>query len=434
MGIREVWRGALARLRADRSVSISDPRAVELLSGGAYYPNYSGVEVTERTALALSAVFRAVALISGTVASLPLRTIRGTPVGQLQIKSFMDCPGGEYGLQPFSWKEMVLVHLTLHGNAYLAKVYNALGMVVGLEPIHPLCVNTRWSTRHERESGEVVGMKVHTATMIDGTVMRFDHRTMIHIMYITLDGLVGLSPIQVARNSLGTAIAGDRAAATLFNQGAMMSGIVTPSDEYLDEESGEVDKVREELRRNAGGWENAGQLAVVNRKLQFTPWSISAEDLQFLGSRQFQIEEIARWFGVPPHLLMQTEKQTSWGQGVESQNRAMGRTVLLPWTLRVEEPLSCLLPRGSWVEFDFSGLERPTPESEINLLIQQTNAGIITINEARRIRNLPPLPGGDVLRVAGVPIQGIPAQSPVDASVLSGTAGAEDLAVTGATV
>lgn len=391
--------------------SVTDPRLAELFAG-AWTPNYSGVEVTETSALALSAVFRAVALISGTVASLPMRTIRTNDVAHTRIRSFLDDPGGPDGPTPFGWKETTLLHLTLHGDAFLAHIWNGLGLTVALEPIHPLAVSVRWATRQERESGEVVGPKVYTATLCDGTRATFDRRTMTQISYMSLDGLRGLSPIAIARNSLGTAIAGDRAAAKMFNSGALMSGIVTPDGDDLDGD--EAATIKAEINRNAGGWDNAAEIAVINRKLKFQPWTISAEDLQFIQSRQFQIEEIARWFGVPPHLLMQTEKQTSWGQGVESQNRAMGRTVLLPWTLRIEEALSRLLPRPQWVEFDFTGLERPTPEAEIGLLVQQTAAGLLTINEARAVRNLPPLPGGDVLRIGGQPVE-VVTQPAVDA-------------------
>jgi HK97 family phage portal protein len=424
------WRSWLRR-RVERSgaYSISDPRLAELFAS-AWAPNYSGVEVTESTALTLSAVFRAVALIAGTVASLPMNTIRETDVGRMQIRSFLDDPGGRYGPTPFGWKETMLCHLVLHGDAFLAHVQNAIGALVSLEAIHPLAVAVRWSTKQERESGEVVGPKVYTATLCDGATMRFDARSMTQISYLSLDGLRGLSPIAIARNSLGTAIAGDRAAAKMFNSGALISGVLVPA-EGEDVDADEAKIIKAEVTRNAGGWENASEIAVVNRRMDFKPWTMSADDLQFIQSRQFQIEEIARWFGVPPHLLMQTEKQTSWGQGVESQNRAMGRTVLLPWTIRIEEALSRLLPRPQWVEFDFAGLERPTPEAEIGLLIQQVQAGLLTINEARHRQNMPPLPGGDVLRIGGQPIiiegqlaQVVPPSlSPADVQALNASAG-----------
>jgi HK97 family phage portal protein len=119
---------------------------------------------------------------------------------------------------------------------------------------------------------------------------------------------------------------------------------------------------------------------------------MTAADAQFLQSRQFSIEEIARWTGVPPHLLMQTDKQTSWGTGVDEQNRGLAKFVLGHWAQRFEQRASRLLARPRWCEFEFAGLERPNFATEIDLLIKQVAAGILTVDEAREIRNLPPLP------------------------------------------
>jgi HK97 family phage portal protein len=394
------WRWPWRRERGERAlVSVTDPRAAELFVG-AWAPNYSGVEVNETSALTLSAVFRAVALISGTVASLPMPTFRERAGVRSKVASFLDDPAGDLASTPFEWKETVLLHLSLHGNAYLRIHRDGFGSILALEPVHPLFVTPRWRRPDELDK---LGPKVFTAMLPDGSTWDFDTTEMIHIPYMSLDGLSGVSPIWLARNSLGTAIAGDRAAAKMFNSGALISGVLTPADGE-DVDGDEAAQIKAEVTRNAAGWEHASEIAVINRRMVFTPWTMSAEDLQFLGSRQFQIEEISRWFGVPPHLLMQTEKQTSWGQGVESQNRAMGRTVLLPWTQRVEQRLSRLLPDKRWVEFDFAELERPTPETEIGLLISQVNAGLLTLNEARHRQNLPPVPGGDVIRIGGQPL------------------------------
>ncbi|MGH6692186.1 MAG: phage portal protein, partial [Gammaproteobacteria bacterium] len=197
---------------------------------------------------------------------------------------------------------------------------------------------------------------------------------------------------------------GDRAAARMFGNGAMIAGLVTP-DEDVDEDEAKV--IKAGLDKKVGGWENAGELAFVNRKLKFSPWTMSAEDAQFLESRAFQIEDVARWFGVPPHLLGQTEKQTSWGTGVAEQNRGLARFTLLPWTTRIEQRLSRLLPAPRFVEFEYAGLEKPVPEQEIELLIKQVAAGILTVDEARKIRNMPPL--GAQGPVAASESQGVPA-------------------------
>jgi HK97 family phage portal protein len=174
----------------------------------------------------------------------------------------------------------------------------------------------------------------------------------------------------------------------MFANGALVSGLVTPEDDLTEDEA---KAIKDNLRRKMQGESNAGDIAVINRKLKFTPWSMNATDAQWLESRAFQVEEVARWFGVPPHLLAQTEKQTSWGQGVSEQNRGLARYCLQPWTTRIEEVLSRLLPAGRKTEFDYAAFVKPSLKEEVDLLIAQVQAGLLTVDEARAIRNMPPL-------------------------------------------
>lgn len=376
-------------------VSIDPSAAGYFLPGGLV--DLTGVAISEHTALGLSAFFRAGALISGTMASLPLRSLRAGAGGQPEkVPSIFDDPDGPDGQTLFEWLETLFLHLFVHGRSYAIKVRNEAGGLVRLPLVHPLCVQLEKPTLDEYRDGPLpVGGKWFNITLDDGSRVRWDAQNVWEIPGSSTDGFYSFSLIGLARHSLGTAIAGDRAAAKMFGQGALISGMVTPED---DLDPAEVKELRRELDGSTGGWENAGKLAIVNRRLKFTPWTMSAVDAQFLQSRQFQIEEIARWTGVPPHLLMQTEKQTSWGTGVEEQNRALGRTVLNPYGTRFEHRASRLLARPRWVEFDFAGLERPSPDKEIELLLRQTGGRpILTVNEARRIRNLPPVPGGDSL-------------------------------------
>jgi HK97 family phage portal protein len=387
--VRWPWTTRREAPRNDTLISISDPALAEWFGVA---PTYAGVNVGEGSALGVAAFWRAVMLIAGTIASLPLKSIGQIDDQRQPVRTWLDDPGTADGQTPYEWKETCLLHGLLHGNTYLQHVYNGAGGIVGATPLHPLSVAPAWERRTD---GSFTGRKLFDATLPDGTRRTFTQATMTQIMGPSLDGLRGLSLIGVARQSLGTTIAGDRAAAKMFGNGALISGLVS-TEEDVDEE--EAKDIKAGLDRKVGGWENAGEVAFVNRKLRFTPWTMSAEDAQFLGSRQFQIEEIARWTGVPPHLLMQTEKQTSWGTGVAEQNRGLGRFTLLGWTMRFEQRLSRLLGARRFAEFDFAGLERPSTEDEIKLLIEQVRAGLLTVNEARRIRNLPPVEGGDVLR------------------------------------
>jgi HK97 family phage portal protein len=364
---------------------VSDPVFADIFNLGGV-GNYSGVEVGELTSLGISAVYRSVALISETLASLPLHTFVNTADGRQRSKSFLDNPSGVTGhLTSFEFWEMSFCHILLHGTCYWMHLFNTNEQVVGLIPIHPLCVVPRWNP-------EVPGGKSFDATLVTGQSVSFDATTMTQVMGKSLDGLKGLSVVSLARNSFGIAVAGDRAAGKMFNSGAMISGLVTPEEELAQ---GEAKQIKKDLNNSISGWENAGSIAVINRKLKFQQWTMSLIDAQFLESRQFQVEEIARWFGIPPFALMQTEKQTSWGTGIESQQRGLGRTVLLPWAKRVEQRASGLLVPNKFVEWDFAGLERATPVEEIRLILEQFKAGLITKNEARKLRGLGTVEGGD---------------------------------------
>lgn len=364
---------------------MTDPLLAQFFNVGPV--NLTGVAVNETSALGLSAVWRATSLISQTIASLPLRSLRELDDGtRKRTPSFLDDPGTADGMTQFEWTETVLLYLLLHGAAPLMHIYNGGGALAGLLPVHPLAVTPQWELD---SNGRMTGRKVFQVSLIDGTLVTLTQDQMTYIPGLSLDGLRGASVITMARNSLGTAIAGDRAAARMFGNGAMIAGLVTPEDDITE---GEAKEIKAGLDAKIAGVDNAAQIAVINRKLKFQPWTFSAADSQFLESRAFSVEEVARWFGVPPHLLMSLEKTTSWGTGVAEQNRGLARTVLTPWCNRIEQRLSRLLRGQAFVEFDLTGLERGNPEGEIGLLIQQVQAGLLTVNEARAVRNLPPLP------------------------------------------
>jgi HK97 family phage portal protein len=350
----------------------------------------------EPGALGLSAFYRAVSLISGTLASLPFRTHSGDDAKV--VPSIFDNPDTDEGQTPFEWKETAFLHLLLHGRTGAIKLRNPGGALARLALVHPLSWSVEKPTGDERPAGGLwfrVNLK-------GGEQKRYDADGFWYVPGLSMNGTDTLSLIDLARQSLSTAAAGDAAAGNMFANGALISGLATPADD--DDITSDIPEMRRQLNNATGGHENAGQIAIVNRRLTFTPWTMTATDAQFLQSRQFQIEEIARWTGVPPHLLMQTEKQTSWGTGVDEQNRGLSRFVLGHWAQRFEQRASRLLPRPRWVEFDFAGLERPNFATEVELLMKQTGGKpILTVNEARAIRNLPPVPGGNVLETPAAP-------------------------------
>ncbi|WP_433117110.1 phage portal protein [Micromonospora sp. CA-246542] len=379
-------------------ISVADPAFAAFFNPFGVV-DLAGVAVTQNSAMGLSAIFRAVSLISGTLASLPLRTLREKGDETERVPSIFDEPDGPDGQTQFEWEETLFAYLVIHGKAGALKIKNEAGGLVRLPLVHPASFTEEDPTDDENPRGGVW----FRVQLQGGESVRLDADDFWYIPALSLDGgKTGMGLLQAARFSLGASISADQAAGKMFTTGAMISGLASPED---DLETEEVREIKRTLDSATTGPDNAGKIAIVNRRLKFTPWTMSAVDAQFLQQRQFQIEEISRWTGVPPHLLMQTEKQTSWGTGVEEQNRALGRTVLAPWASRLEGRGSRLLAKPRWLEVDFSGLERPSPDKEIELLLKQTGKPFLTVNEARKIRNLPPIAGGDVLDAVTTPTE-----------------------------
>lgn len=361
-----------------REWSISDPTVFAMFGAN---PSLAGVHVSEQTALGLSAVFRSVSLIAGGIATLPVRAIRENGSITERTESFLDNPAG--GLTRFELIETTMLHLLLHGNAYLAHIYGGAGQVSGVTPIHPQAVTVDVDKQ---------GSKVYKVSLNDGTSQYFTDQTMTHVKWIAPDGVHGLSPLQLARNgAFGTSIAADRASASQFGNGMRASAVAT-FDEDTDEEDGKV--IQQGLDRALTGEANSGRIALINRKVKIHPWQLSNADMQMLESRQFQIEEIARIYGVPATLIGLSDKQSSWGTGIREMHSAMARWTFMPWTTRIEQRLTPLLP-GRKAEFDYRDLLAPDPEVEIRLIIDQVNAGLLSDDEGRALLNRPPLPKAD---------------------------------------
>lgn len=351
----------------------------------------NGITVTERSALGISAFFRAVSLISGTLASLPFPSYRMNGTTREQVTSVFDDPDGPDGQTVYEWKETAFLHLLLHGRAGALKLANGAGGIGRLPLVHPMS----WAVELPKPNEHPAGGLWFRVQLEKGGSERFDADGFWYVPGLSLDGKQGVSLLTYARQSMATTMYGERRAEKLFRNGAMISGLATPEDE-ADDITDDVPQLRREINAATSGPDKAGTIAVVNRRLKITPWTMTAADAQFLGSRQFQIEEIARWTGVPPHLLMQTEKQTSWGTGVEMQDRALGRTVLNTWSTRFEQRASRLLARPRWAEFDFTALERPAPDREVEMDLQQVSAGVMTVDEYRQKRGWKPLPATSV--------------------------------------
>jgi HK97 family phage portal protein len=363
------------------------------------------VHISEANAHKVVAVYRAHSLLASTIGSLPLAAFRGGPPGgepwagdQAGLLAY---PGGrdevsgiatQGSVSAMVFYETLVVHLLTWGNAYVVKVPNvARTRTVALELLLPNRVQPRWGRRtNANPSG-----KYFYVLGEDGQPEEATPADVIHIRAMGQDLLQGLSPIGAARQMLGLSVAAEEFGARLFGSGSLMSGVIT-SDAVVNEEQAEALKAR--WRAKITGLANAHDIAVLDNGGKFQPVSIPPEDSQFIQTREFAVTEIARLYGIPPHMLGQVEKSTSWGTGIAEQGIGFNIYTLRPWLSRIEQALSNeLLPRGINCRFDVRELLRGDIKARYEAYQTGIQAGFVTINEARALEGLPPQPGGDEL-------------------------------------
>ncbi|RKN38459.1 phage portal protein [Micromonospora endolithica] len=349
---------------------------------------HAGVAVTEQGSLGMPAVWRAVNLIAGTSASLPLHAYRYDDDVRVKVSSgsqaarLLVAPHPD--MTPFELWEQVFAHLLLWGNAYLRILRNRLGQIVELWLIHPGRV------RAGRESE--TGTKVY---LIDGDIdAEYTDDKILHIPGFGYDGVCGVSPIRAARQGIGLALAAEEYGARLFGNGSLASGILQTEQRL---EPAQADALKARWRAKVGGLDKAHEVAVLDSGIKFQQMSIPPEDAQFIESRKFQIDEVARMFGIPPHMLMQTEKSTSWGTGIEQQVLGFVKFTLRPWLTRVEQRVTKLLtPQSVYARYSLEGLLRGDSAQRAAFYTQMWNLGAYSTNDIRRLEDMPPVDGGDV--------------------------------------
>jgi HK97 family phage portal protein len=374
---------------------------IELFGGGR---TDSGVIVNERNAERIVAVYRAWSLLGGTTGSLPLRAFTGeAPGGERwsgDQSSLLAYPGGrdsrnlpiEGSVSAMKFYETLMVHLLSWGNAYVVKVMNeARSRVTMLDLLMPNCVQPRWGPRTaQNPSG-----KEFYVLGADGVVHLAYPSQVIHIPAMGQSLLQGISPIGAARQALGLSVAAEEYGARLFGSGNLMSGILQ-TDQRLRQ--GDADKMRDRLRDKLAGLTTAYDVAVLDSGAKWQPIGIPPEDSQFIQTREFAVTEIARLYGIPPHMLGQVQSSTSWGTGIEQQSLGFNIYTLRPWLTRIEQALSNeLLPRNVNCRFDVGELLRGDMQAEIAAHQAAVFSGQETPNEARTARGLPARPEGDDL-------------------------------------
>lgn len=348
--------------------------------------SHAGVHVNEQSSLGMPAVWRAVNLIAGTVASLPLHAYQYSndvrvPVADTQSSAKL-LANPHPDLTPFEFWETMMAHLLLWGNSYAQILRNPLGQADELWPIHPARVKV----------GRAKDMTKVYVINGDEQNPRSDD-TILHIPGFGYDGVTGVSPIHLARQGIGLALAAEEYGARLFGSGSLASGILQV-DRQLTQDQAEALKAR--WKSKVGGLERSHEVAVLDNGAKFQQLSIPPQDAQFIESRRFQISEVARIFGVPPHMLMDTDKSTSWGTGIEQQGIGFVVYTLRPWLTRVEQRMTRLLRPGTvYAKYSVEGLLRGDTAARYTSYATARQWGWMSINEIRKLEDLAPVANGD---------------------------------------
>ena len=369
---------------------------------------------SERTAMACSAVYRCVTLEAGVIAGLPLKIYRLSADGQREellnhrlIPLLQTAPFPGRSLTAFSWRELWGVNVLLWGNHYSAIRYDGAGRVIGFEAFMP------WQVRVVRLPSKP-GVNFYVLTHEDGSVETLHQEDMLHIPGPGFDGIKGLSRIQsFARGSVGLARSMEERTGRVHQNASMPSGIMQVQGKMSDDG---FRRLRRQLQEAHSGVANWGKTVIADEGSKYTPFQLSPQDLQTIEARRYQVADISRFFGVPLHLLNETDKTSSWGTGLSENTLAYLIFSLDADLRRIESELNYKLFSNSplFVEFDRDGLLSMDPEKTATVMQSEISSGVSTINEARRKKNRPPVTGGDtpLINSTNVPLTTQAAKGP----------------------
>jgi HK97 family phage portal protein len=375
--------GIFSRKKPQADNSLSTSRSI--FWGG----STSGTFVNETSAMQTAAVYACVRVISEAIASLPLHIYRYEDNGARMIPDhhlanlLHNAPNPE--MTSFIFRETLMSHLLIWGNAYAQIVRDGSGKVIALYPLLPNKMDvfrgedgklyyTYWRDMDERRPQEKSG----------GITFRRDE--VLHIPGLGFDGLVGYSPIALARNAVGLTIATEDYGASFFRNGANPGGILEHAATVNDHDA--VRSAWEVLYRGA---KNANRVAVLEDGLTFKQVSIPPEQAQFLETRKFQLNEIARIFRIPPHMIGDLEKSTF--SNIEQQSMEFVRYTLEPWVVRWEQSMhqALVLPSEQnriYIKFNMDGLLRGDYETRMKGYSIGIQNGFLSPNDVRRLEDL----------------------------------------------
>lgn len=365
---------------------------------------HAGKRVTDRTALQHTVVYACVRVLSEAIASLPLHVYKYTDKGKERVQQhplfylLHDQPNPE--MTSFVFRETLMSHLLIYGNAYAQIIRNGRGEVIGLYPLMPDRIKV---DRDERNRLVYIYSRYDEANpnfKVQGDII-LRQEDVLHIPGLGYDGLVGYSPIAKAKNAIGISLACEEYGASFFGNGASPSGVLEHPGVIKNPE-----RVREAWQKAYGG-NNNHRTAILEEGMKYTPISIPNNEAQFLETRKFQIAEIARLYRVPLHMIGDLEHATF--SNIEEQSLEFVKYTLDPWIIRWEQSLQKALLSESekkqyFIKFNVDGLLRGDYASRMQGYATARQNGWMSANDIRDMEEMNPISeeeGGNLYLVNG---------------------------------
>ena len=366
----------------------------------------SGKPVNERTAMQTTAVYACVRILAEAVASLPLHVYEYQDDGGKKLVHdhplyylLHDEPNPE--MTSFVFRETLMSHLLIWGNAYAQIIRDGAGRVLGLYPLLPDKMEVQRDDKgniyyvYSRNSDE-------NPTFKEYRNIKLKAEDVLHIPGLGFDGLIGYSPIAMAKNAVGMTLACEEYGASFFANGANPGGVLEHPGVLKD-----PSKVRESWNSVYRGVSNAHKIAVLEEGMKYQQIGIPPEEAQFLETRKFQINEIARLYRIPPHMVGDLDKSSF--SNIEQQSLEFVKYTLDPWVIRWEQSLqrSLLLPgeKGKYfIKLNVDGLLRGDYQSRMNGYAVGRQNGWFSANDIREMENMNPIPdeeGGNLYLING---------------------------------
>ena len=355
-------------------------------------PTNSGQHVNAESAQSLPAVLCAVTTISEAIASLPIHVYRRTQNGDKErarnhyVERLLNTSPNDY-MTAYDFKIAMLRAVLLRGNAYSLIDYDGSGKPTALHWLHPDSVIVKKLPNHR------LGYQV---TLESGKIQTLHQEEIIHIKYMSDDGITGKSPIQIARETIGLGLSQQEHGARLFEKGAMPSGVLETEAAFKDPKAAE--RIRQEFQNKYQGVDKSGEVVFLEQGLKYKALSITNNDAQWLESRAFSIADVARMFKLSP-LLLQDLSHGTYSNFTEAQRAFLSHT-LRPWLTNLQQAFnSRLVPISSQgntiIEFETKDLLRASTDERFSAYDVAIRNGIMSPNDARKAENMPARIGGD---------------------------------------